>query len=91
MVDRVQFMTRGVAQSRRASQVTREGTPNEIGGGPGNDRLVGGAGRDKLLGGDGDDIHDADDGVRDSVTCGNGFDSVVRDPFDAVWSTCENR
>jgi Tol biopolymer transport system component len=64
---------------------------NELMGGTGDDRLVGGLGLDKLKGGDGDDSHDADDGVRDSITCGNGLDSVVRDPFDAVWASCEGR
>ena len=58
-------------------------------GGLGNDVLVGGAGRDRIEGGPGNDRINSRDGVRDSVACGPGRDTVLKDKFDLVHRDCE--
>jgi Ca2+-binding RTX toxin-like protein len=55
---------------------------NVLSGGAGNDRILGGAGADVLDGGAGDDILQSLDGVKDTVTCGDGEDGVVSDRRD---------
>jgi len=59
-----------------------------LAGGIGNDTLVGGAGRDTLHGGPGDDTIQARDGEVDTISCGDGTDTVVADAGDVV-SGCE--
>lgn len=59
-----------------------------VSGGAGGDAVYGDSGRDVLLGGPGDDHLYADDGQRDSVSCGPGRDTVFADTFDMV-SGCE--
>jgi Ca2+-binding RTX toxin-like protein len=71
--------------------LTGDGAANRLSGSAGNDRLSGGGGHDVLLGGDGDDRHDAADGLRDGVSCGNGTDSALRDAIDWLSATCETR
>ena len=66
------------------------GMNNELIGWGGNDRLFGGPGTDRLLGRSGDDEIHADDGIRDSVVCGDGVDSAAVDPSDAVTASCED-
>jgi hypothetical protein len=56
--------------------------PNVLTAGAGNDDLDGGAGEDKLLGLKGDDRFAARDGVRDSVDCDEGMDTVTADAAD---------
>jgi Ca2+-binding RTX toxin-like protein len=58
-------------------------------GGPGADVLTGGPGRDTLDGGAGADLIAARDGVRDTVRCGSGRDTVTADKADAVAANCE--
>jgi Ca2+-binding RTX toxin-like protein len=76
------------------NDLLRGGAGNDVlSGGPGNDtlfgeagndRLTGGPGLDKLNGGVGDDTVNSADGVRDTVDCGAGKDSVVADRIDVV-------
>jgi Ca2+-binding RTX toxin-like protein len=56
----------------------------------GNDVLVGGRGRDRLLGGPGSDVVGANDGVRDTITCGDGRDFVHADRADRIARDCEH-
>jgi Ca2+-binding RTX toxin-like protein len=60
-----------------------------IEGDEGSDRLTGGPGADHLFGGPGDDTIIARDGVRDSISCGPGHDTVVADRIDVVARNCE--
>jgi hypothetical protein len=73
--------------------------PDFIDGGTGNDTLHGGAGNDTLVGGDGVDTFDggpgddsivARDAIPESVTCGDGNDTVQADLVDTFPdSSCE--
>ena len=58
-------------------------------GGPGNDTLDATSGSDLLLGGSRDDTITSQDGVRDRISCGPGWDRVSIDPIDVVGSGCE--
>ena len=58
-------------------------------GGIGNDLLVGGSGRDRLIGGPGNDRLNSRDGERDTVSCGTGRDTVVKDARDVIGRDCE--
>jgi Ca2+-binding RTX toxin-like protein len=73
-------------------------------GGYGNDRIVGGAGRDTIIGDmsrsdcgilqscslpQGNDVIDARDGERDTISCGVGRDTVTADRKDVVSGDCE--
>jgi Ca2+-binding RTX toxin-like protein len=80
-----------LAGGRGDDTLTGNAAANRLSGNAGNDRLIGHGGPDELIGGDGDDSHDAADGTRDSVTCGNGIDSVLSDPVDWLSATCEQR
>jgi len=51
-------------------------------GGAGRDTLVGGIGKDRFDAGPGNDAVDARDGVRESIDCGRGLDSVRVDRRD---------
>jgi hypothetical protein len=76
---------------------------DDLDAGFGDDTIVGGPGADNIAGdrrsGDcgplwckhpyGNDTIDARDGVRDSITCGAGQDSVQADPVDVVAADCE--
>lgn len=53
-------------------------------GGDGADRIVGGAGKDVLRGEAGPDFLDSDDGVRDEVYGGPGYDAARTDKRDRV-------
>jgi len=58
---------------------------NQLDGQFGNDSITGGNGADTLIGGLGDDFIVArDNGTRDVVRCGDGFDEVVADLQDTV-------
>lgn len=59
-------------------------------GGSYDDFLDGGSGTDTLIGGSGGDRIHAVDGVRDTIDCGLGRDTVRADFLDAVDSNCEN-
>lgn len=64
-----------------------------VNGGPGNDTISGGPGSDTLSGDEGEDTIDAADGVADTISCGDGFDSVnadLMDPQDLSPFGCEN-
>jgi hypothetical protein len=82
-----------------ADRVTSGGSADEISGGEGNDALDGGAGDDvvwgdqgldTLAGGAGSDRIAARDGEDDSVTCGDGADTVDADTLDRVAADCES-
>ncbi len=58
-------------------------------GGSGDDILYGTNGRDALSGGSGNDvIHDAFDGVKDTVYCGSGYDTALVERVDVLYG-CE--
>jgi Ca2+-binding RTX toxin-like protein len=62
-------------------------------GGSENDVLIGGLDADTLDGGTGDDSIDARDGVRDSISCGPGADTVtldLKEPLPSVFAGCES-
>jgi hemolysin type calcium-binding protein len=61
---------------------------DEIDGGPGNDVIDAGRGTDTVNGGDGDDTIGALDGVADTITCGNGTDTVQADAQDSLAADC---
>jgi Ca2+-binding RTX toxin-like protein len=51
-----------------------------INGGPYGDRIIAGTGTDDVTGENGADYIDIADGVQDSVSCGNGMDTLIYDP-----------
>jgi hypothetical protein len=61
---------------------------DRLSGGPGNDTLSPGAGRDSIDGGAGNDTINSVDGVRESVECGPGRDTVRADRRDRL-AHCE--
>lgn len=61
---------------------------DQLVGGPGKDTLVGGSGKDSFSGGPGNDTIDSRDGVKETVNCGSGHDSVRADTADKLQS-CE--
>jgi len=62
---------------------------DELSGGVGGDMIDGGPGSDVIEAGSGSDVVHARDGVRDSVSCGAGRDTVVADRIDLVSADCE--
>jgi chitodextrinase len=91
---------RGVVRTGTARRDILRGTPGPdvlrgLGGADilygrgGDDVLVGGRGRDRLLGGPGSDVVRANDGVRDTITCGAGRDFVHADRADRIAPDCE--
>ena len=60
-----------------------------IAGAEGPDSLAGGTGTDRITGRGGNDRIRSRDGVRDTVRCGAGRDSVSADRADRVASDCE--
>lgn len=67
------------------------GTGNDkLDGGTGNDRLTGGAGANKISAGPGNDTVLARNGVKDTVDCGRGRDTVKADKVDKLVG-CEVR
>lgn len=69
--------------------LTGNGAANKIEGGGGNDDIAGDAGQDELIGGLGNDVIAARDGEVDTISCGEGTDSVVADRTDVVANDCE--
>jgi len=61
---------------------------DDIDGGLGDDRIIGGKGKDILKGGAGDDTIDARDGEVDTINCGLGRDTLLRDSNDS-FTRCE--
>lgn len=61
---------------------------DDIDGGLGDDHITGGKGKDILKGDAGDDTIDARDGEIDTINCGLGRDTLLRDSND-VFSRCE--
>jgi hypothetical protein len=53
-------------------------------GGPGNDKLSPGSGRDSVSAGGGDDTVNARDGLRETIDCGAGRDTVRADRSDRL-------
>jgi RTX calcium-binding nonapeptide repeat (4 copies) len=58
-------------------------------GAAGGDRISGGSGRDTISGAAGNDRLSARDGVRDTVNCGSGRDTVRADTKDSINPNCE--
>ena len=82
-----------------ADRVTAGATGDELSGGDGNDLLDGGAGDDvlsgdqgidNLSGGPGADRFAIRDGVADTISCGEGPDTVDADTVDRVGADCES-
>ena len=59
-----------------------------LSGGNGDDDITGGSGKDTMSGSAGDDTFHAVDGVKDSITCGDGNDTVFKDPIDFASANC---
>jgi uncharacterized repeat protein (TIGR01451 family) len=59
-------------------------------GGTGNDLLVGGGGRDSFSAGPGKDRVNSADGIKETVNCGTGADTVTADSIDKLIG-CETR
>jgi len=57
---------------------------DKLSGKRGDDTLTGGRGRDRMSGSRGDDVIYSDDGERDMVDCGRGFDRVKADESDRL-------
>lgn len=62
---------------------------DKIVGGPGADGINGGLGNDLIKAGKGNDRVVANDGMRDHIICGAGFDAVKADRRDRVARDCE--
>jgi hypothetical protein len=82
-----------------ADRVTSGSSGDELSGGEGNDTLDAGGGEDvlsgdqggdALAGGAGSDRIAARDGEADSVSCGDGTDTVEADTVDQIAADCEN-
>ena len=72
------------------NDVLRGGTgDDQLYGGLGNDDLDGGGGLDVVWGQEGADSVRSNDGVADTIVCGDGVDSVLADTVDAPPSDCE--
>jgi len=83
--------TEGVSGGASNDVLVGDAGPNRLDGGAGDDTLrgggdrdiiTGGPGIDSLLGEAGPDLLDANDGVRDQVSCGAGLDAVFLDLKD---------
>ena len=72
-----------------ADRISARAGNDKIYGLGGNDVLDGGPGQDYMDGGNGSDRILVRDSQRDTVTCGQGRDTVVADRIDAVRSGCE--
>jgi Ca2+-binding RTX toxin-like protein len=59
-----------------------------LSGGNGDDDITGGSGKDTMSGSAGDDTFHAVDGVKDSITCGDGNDTVFKDAIDSTSANC---
>ena len=55
-----------------------------IAGGSGDDSIGGGLGADTVSGAEGNDLIDVRDGIPDSVSCGDGADTLIADETDPV-------
>ena len=72
-----------------ADRITGGSQRDVVRGGAGDDTLTGGTGRDALSGEAGDDTFEADDGIPDSISCGDGYDIVKADALDLTAEDCE--
>jgi Ca2+-binding RTX toxin-like protein len=70
--------------------LTGNGAANLLQSVGGNDTLNPGGGSDVAESGEGDDTITVNDGVADTVLCGNGFDTVTRDAADSLNANCES-
>src|SRR3954454_669796 len=66
------------------------GGDDKLFGGPGDDVIIGGPGRDVMSAGPGRDRVNAADGIRETVDCGSGKDTVIADATDRLRG-CEIR
>jgi len=71
------------------SRLDGSGGSDLLFGGSGPDTLIGGSGIDTLNSGDGNDAVDSRDGQLDTIDCGEGTDSLVRDGQERRFSRCE--
>lgn len=65
-----------------------EGGNDSVYGGAGGDLIVGGPGTDYLSGGPGGDQINAQDGLKDTINCGNQYDTVYYDKGLDVLQGC---
>jgi hypothetical protein len=89
--DKVDSSVEDVSGGAANDAITGSTGPNVLKGGSGNDTLDGGAGADSLDGGDGADALRARDGVRDTLSCGAGVDSVEADSNDLLDASCNEQ
>jgi Ca2+-binding RTX toxin-like protein len=59
--------------------------------GAGDDTLNGGTGVDELTAASGNDVISAQDGVKDTIACGDGTDTLFGDLQDATSTGCESK
>ena len=65
------------------------GGADSLTGSTGDDDITGGSGSDVLTGNEGDDtLRTAGDGARDSINCGAGNDTVIKDGIDRASANC---
>ena len=69
-------------------RLTGSADSNLLDGGAGADEIDGREGADTLRGGDGQDAIDSVDGSADSVSCGEGPDSLTTDALDSIAPDC---
>lgn len=79
-----------VVGTRGDDVLVGDGSSNRLSGVLGRDRIDGGPAGDVLDGSFGDDILGANDGARDDVLCGQGFDTVTADLEDQPGADCES-
>jgi len=78
----------GIIGGSGADKLSGNAAANTIRGGAGDDLIDGLGGSDQLFGEAGDDTVNSQDGLLDSVDCGDGADTTVSDPIDTR-SACE--
>src|ERR671910_3756080 len=79
-----------IAGKPRADELYGGRGQDEVRAGNGRDRVFGGRGRDQLYGGGGNDTMNAQDGYRDYINCGRGYDTAHVDRIDRVSQNCED-
>src|SRR5918995_2026285 len=79
-----------VAGKQHADELYASSGRDEVRGGGGRDYINGGRNRDELYGGSGNDLIRAQDGYRDYINCGRGYDTAHVDRIDRVSQNCED-
>jgi hypothetical protein len=79
-----------IAGRAAADELYASSGKDEVRGGGGRDYINGGRHRDELYGGSGNDTIRAQDGYRDYINCGRGYDTAQVDRIDRVSQNCED-